>query len=158
MKLSLRNAFKKDEKDIARILVESYNIDSFEEGIHVFRSEKEKGWNFLVAVTEGRVVGLLSWAMKGLPKHGLIELDRIAVAQDFRGKGVAAKLFGFMEEKAKDFFSLKGSRLRKLFLFTHEDNTAAISFYKKMGMQVDAVLKDHYYKGKNELVMRKFFE
>ncbi len=155
--LILRKAEEKDSKEIAEILKESYSIKSVEEGLKVFENETKKGWNFILAESEGKVIGLISWAMKGLPRHGLIELDRIAVAKDFRGTGVAKKLFDSIELEAKEFFVSQGSRLRKLFLFTHEDNERAISFYEKMGMEKDALLKNHYYDNKNELVLRKFF-
>jgi len=156
-KIILRKALDKDEKEIASVLEQGYSIESVEEGIEVFRNEKSKGWNFIVAESEGKVVALVSWAVKGLPRHGLIELDRIAVAKDFRGAGIAIKLFDSVGEQAKEFFESKGKKLRKLFLFTHEDNERAISFYKKMGMEKEAVLKNHYYEGRNEIVMRKFY-
>jgi len=158
MDLILRKALEKDEKEIAKVLEQGYSIKSVEEGIEVFGNEAKKGWIFLVAEADKKVVGLVSWQMKGLPRHGLIELDRIAVLTDFRGKGIAKKLFDFIESDAKQFFESKNEKLRKLFLFTHEDNDRAISFYKKMGMEKDAVLKNHYYYNKNEIVMRKFYE
>ena len=158
MEIILRKAEKKDEKEIALILEQGYSIQSVEEGTEVFREETIKGWNFLVAESEGKVIGLVSWAMKGLPRHGLAELDRIAVLPEFRGKGIAKKLFDFVESEAKNFFESNQSSFRKLFLFTHEDNERAVSFYSKMGMEKDAILKNHYYYNKNELVMRKFFK
>jgi len=157
-KIFLRKATEKDAQKIAIVLEEGYSIKSVEEGIEVFNNETKKGWNFLVAESEGKIIGIVSWAMKGLPRHGLAELDRIAVSPDFRGKGIARKLFDFVESEAKEFFSAKGEKLRKLFLFTHEDNEIAISFYEKMGMEKDALLKNHYYENKNELVMSKFFK
>ncbi|MFH1664177.1 MAG: GNAT family N-acetyltransferase [archaeon] len=157
MDFVLRKALENDAGEIAVILEQGYSIKSVEEGLKVFSNEKSKGWNFLVAESNAKVVGFVSWQMKGLPRHGLIELDRIAVSRDFRGKGVAGKLFGFMEEQAKQFFSSENEKLRKLFLFTHEDNKTAISFYEKMGMEKDALLKNHYYGNKNEIVMRKFY-
>lgn len=158
MEITLRKALEKDEKEIGKVLEQGYSIKTVEEGIKVFNEERKKGWNYLVATLNGKIIGIVSWAMKGLPRHGLIELDRIAVSTEFRGKGVARKLFDFVEQDAKEFFEEKGEKLRKLFLFTHEDNNRAISFYNKMGMEKDAVLKNHYYGNKNELVMRKFFE
>jgi ribosomal-protein-alanine N-acetyltransferase len=158
MEVFLRKAIKKDSKEIAKVLMLGYSIESIEEGIQVFENEKSKGWNFIVAEIEGKVIGLVSWAMKGLPRHGLIELDRIAVLPEFRGKGISKKLFDAVELNAKPFFESNKGKLRKLFLFTHEDNLRAISFYKKMGMQEDALLKDHYYNGRNELVLRKFYD
>ena len=35
---------------------------------------------------------------------------------------------------------------------THENNFIARDFYEKMGMKLEAVLPNHYYEGKNELV------
>ncbi len=39
---------------------------------------------------------------------------------------------------------------------THADNTAAQAFYRKMGFEAEATLKDHFYKGKDEIVMALF--
>ncbi len=158
MNLILRKSEQKDAQEIALILREGYSIQSIEEGLKVFENETKKEWNFISAEFNGKVIGIVSWAMKGLPRHGLIELDRIAILPEFRGKGIAKKLFDSVEVHAKKFFSLNNSRLRKLFLFTHEDNQRAIAFYSKIGMHKETVLKDHYYKGKNELVMAKFFD
>ncbi|PIN99186.1 MAG: hypothetical protein COT90_00645 [Candidatus Diapherotrites archaeon CG10_big_fil_rev_8_21_14_0_10_31_34] len=158
MQINLRKAEEKDSQGIGKVLEQGYSIKSVEEGIQVFRNETAKGWSFIVAESQGKVIGLVSWAMKGLPRHGLIELDRIAVSKEFRGKGIAKKLFDFVESEAKEFFSSKKEKLRKLFLFTHEDNERAISFYTKMGLEKDALLKNHYYDNKNELVMSKFFK
>ena len=158
MEINLRKATEKDEQEIGEVLEQGYSIKTVEEGINVFRNETAKGWNFIVAESQEKVVGIVSWAMKGLPRHGLAELDRIAVSLEFRGKGVAKKLFDFVESEAREFYSAKGENLRKLFLFTHEDNERAISFYTKMGLEKDAVLKNHYYDNKNELVLSKFFK
>ena len=92
MDFVLRKALENDAKELAVILEQGYSIKSVEEGLKVFSNEKSKGWNFLVAESNAKVVGFVSWQMKGLPRHGLIELDRIAVSRDFRGKGVAGKL------------------------------------------------------------------
>jgi len=158
MQINLRKAEEKDSQGIGKVLEQGYSIKSVEEGIQVFRNETAKGWSFIVAESQGKVIGLVSWAMKGLPRHGLIELDRIAVSPEFRGKGVAKKLFDSLEKNARTFFVSENSKLRKLFLFTHEDNERAISFYTKMGLEKDALLKNHYYDNKNELVMSKFFK
>jgi len=158
MQINLRKAEEKDSQGIGKVLEQGYSIKSVEEGIQVFRNETAKGWSFIVAESQGKVIGLVSWAMKGLPRHGLIELDRIAVSKEFRGKGIAKKLFDSLEKNARTFFVSENSKLRKLFLFTHEDNERAISFYTKMGLEKDALLKNHYYDNKNELVMSKFFK
>ncbi len=94
--------------------------------------------------------------MHGTPKHGLCELDRIAVLPEERGKGVGAMLFDALLKDAENFFLLNDSQLRKIFLFTHENNSTATDFYKKLGFTKEAVLKNHYYKGINEVVFSLF--
>jgi ribosomal protein S18 acetylase RimI-like enzyme len=154
--MEYRRAIATDARGIAAILAQSYNIASAEEGEAVFREECGRGICYLVAVEGGQVVGLTSWMVHGLPKHGLAELDRIAVSPALRGQGVAAGLFQALLADADAHYGAHGGRLRKLFLMTHADNLRAQAFYQKMGFVVEATLKDHYYQGKDELVMSLF--
>ena len=95
--------------------------------------------------------------MHGLPKHQLCELDRIAVLPEYRGKGIAQKLFNSMVKDAKVFYKKNKSKLRKLYLLTHADNTRAHKFYEKLGFKHETTLKQHYYKNKDECVYSRFF-
>lgn len=154
--MEYRRAVEADGPGIAAALVQSYNIDSPEEGERAFREEGRRGLRYLVAVEEGGVAGLISWVPHGLPKHELAELDRIAVNPQWRGRGVAAGLFGALLGDADAYFGAHGHRLRKLFLMTHADNAVAQAFYRKMGFQAEAALRDHFYSGKDEIVMSLF--
>jgi len=156
--MEFRKATVIDKEGIANVLKESYNIDSIEEGIKVFEDERIKGHNYIVAVSEGKIVGLTTWLMHGLFKHGLAELDRIALLPDFRGKGVSKKLFDSLVKEAKDKYSKKGSKLRKLYILTHSDNSRAQAFYTKMGLKHETTLKKHYYDDKDEYVFSMFFD
>jgi ribosomal-protein-alanine N-acetyltransferase len=155
--MEFRKAKKSDEKGIAHVLMKSYNINSLKEGIDAFRAEMKKGHNFVVAVENGKIIGIASWVSHGLPKHQLAELDRIAVLPEYRGKGVSDKLFRFLLEDVKNFYISKKSKLRKFFVLTHADNKRAQEFYKRVGFRFEAKLKDHYYKDKDEYVMSMFF-
>ena len=66
---TIRNAKEQDKEGIANVLVESYNIDNIEEGIQVFQNETIKQHNFIVAEKDGKIIGLTTWLMHGLPKH-----------------------------------------------------------------------------------------
>jgi len=153
----IRNAITEDREGVADVLMQSYNIESAEEGMEVFSNEKKKGSNFIVAEQDGKVVGIASWAIKGLPKHQLAELDRIAVVPECRGKGIARKIFSMLIEEANKFYKEKNKKLRKLYLCTHADNLRAQAFYIKLGFRHEATLKDHYYPGKDEMVFSMFF-
>jgi len=153
----IRKATIQDAEAIALVLKESYNIDSISEGTEVFTEELAKGNRYLVCIEDGKLAGFVTWYVHGLAKHGLCELDRIAVLPDFRGKGVAKQLFDGLVDDAKKWYSKRGGALRKLYLNTHDDNPRAQKFYEKMGFSHEVTLKDHYYKGKDERVYSIFF-
>ena len=149
-----RHATDDDKEAIALILSKCYNMNGIEEARETYEREKSK--TYIVAEENDIIIGIVSWIMHGTPKHGLCELDRIGVAPEKRGNGVGSALFEALIKDAENFFLLNGSQLRKIFLFTNEDNAKAIDFYKKLGFSKDALLRNHYYEGKNELVLSMF--
>ena len=155
--MKIRKAKSKDAKGIANVLVQSYNIADLNEGILVFKNEAKKFYNYIVAEENGKIIGIVTWLMHGLAKHQLCELDRIAVLPEYRGKGVSKKLFDEMVNDAKRFYEKNNSKLRKLYLLTHSDNTRAHKFYEKLGFRHETTLKEHYYKDKDEYVYSIFF-
>ena len=157
MKMKIRKATSKDAKGIANVLVQSYNIKGLNKGVHVFKNEIKKNHNYIVAEEKGKITGIVTWLMHGLPKHQLCELDRIAVLPEYRGKGIARKLFNALIKDAKSFYKKNKSKLRKLYLLTHADNIRAHKFYEKLGFKHETTLKQHYYKDKDEYVYSMFF-
>ena len=155
--MKIRKAASKDAKGIANVLVQSYNIKKLQEGMDVFKSETKKFHNYIIAEEKGKIIGIVTWIMHGLPKHQLCELDRIAVLPEFQGKGIARKLFEALVRDAKAYFKDNNSKLRKLYLLTHSDNTKAHKFYEKLGFKHETTLKEHYYKGKDEFVYSIIF-
>src|SRR3989338_7582273 len=121
MKMKFRKATAKDAIGIATVLKECYNIHSIEEGVKVFQEEVQKKHHYIVADDDGRLAGLTTWKMHGLPKHQLSELDRIAVLPEYRGKGVAHDLFKALVKDANEEYKKHGFKLRKLYILTHAD-------------------------------------
>ena len=156
--MKFRKATLKDAEGIANVLKQSYNIKDLKEGIDVFKNETKKLHNYIVAEHNKKVIGIVTWAMHGLPKHQLCELDRIAVLPEYRGKGIAKELFNALVNDAKSFYKKNNSKLRKLYLLTHHDNVRAHNLYEKLGLKHETTLKEHYYKGKDELVYSMFFD
>jgi ribosomal-protein-alanine N-acetyltransferase len=155
--MKLRKARKSDAEGIALVLKTSYNIDSLEEGKEAFMNELKKGINYTVAEDNGKILGITTWLIHGLHKHGLIELDRIAVLPEFRGKGISKQLFDALVKDAKKEFEKKGEKLRKLFLLTHASNERAHLFYERMGLRHETTLRKHYYDNEDEWVYSMFF-
>ena len=155
--MKIRTATSKDAKSIANVLVQSYNIKDLKEGIEVFKNETKKFHHYIVAEENGKIIGIVTWLMHGLPKHQLCELDRIAVLPEYRGKGVARKLFQALLKDSKQFYKKNKSKLRKLYLLTHAGNARAQRFYEKLGFKHETTLKQHYYQNKDEYVYSMFF-
>ena len=155
--MKFRKANAKDAVGVATVLKECYNIDSIKEGVNVFTSEVAKKYNFIVADDNGRIAGLTTWQMHGLPKHQLCELDRIAVLSEYRGKGLGKALFRALVKASNEEYKKHGFKLRKLYILTHADNKKAQAFYKKLGCKHETTLKSHFYKGKDEFVFSRFF-
>ena len=155
--MKIRKAAIKDANGIANVLVQSYNIKNLNEGIETFKNEIKKFHKYIVAEEKGKIIGIVTWLMHGLPKHQLCELDRIAVLPEYRGKGVSRKLFDALIKDAKSFYKKNKSKLRKLYLLTHSDNARAHKFYENLGFKHETTLKEHYYKDKDEYVYSMFF-
>jgi len=153
----LREASYDDKEQIAEVLLDFYNMNDYDEAIKSFTTELEKDFHYLVAEEDGKIIGLVTWLMHGLPKHGLFELDRICILSDARGKGVGRKLVDKLILDARKWYDKEGESIRKLYLLTHEDNKNAHVFYEKVGFAHDATLKDHYYKNQDERVYVIFF-
>ena len=155
--MKYRNVTLKDAKGIGKVLLASYNISSLKEATAVFANESKKGHHYIVAIGEGKIAGIVTWKMHGLPKHQLAELDRIAVLPEYRGAGIAQQLFQALILDCKAHYKKQKSKLRKLFLLTHDDTIRAHKFYEKLGFKHETTLKDHYYKGCDERVYSMFF-
>ena len=155
--MKIRKSKSSDAKGIANVLYQSYNIENIKEGIEVFKNEVKKYHNYIVAEEKGKITGIITWVMHGLPKHQLAELDRVAVLPEYRGKGVSRQLFDFMIRDLKSFYKSKRYALRKLYILTHADNVRAHRFYEKLGFRHETTLKEHYYRNRDEWVYSMFF-
>ena len=146
-----------DKNEIAEVLLDFYNMNDLNEAINAFSSELEKHFHYLVAIEQDKIIGLITWLMHGLPKHGLFELDRICILSESRGKGIGSKLVNKLVDDARSWYKEQGGSIRKLYLLTHEDNLSAHNFYEKIGFKYESTLEDHYYTGKDERVYSMFF-
>ncbi len=155
--MQIRKATLEDAEQISEVLISFYNMGNNEEAKETFLNEVKKGHHYIVAEENGKITGLVTWLMHGLPKHMLAELDRIVVLPESKGKGVGKALLEELKKDADNGYKKHGFRLRKLYLLTHADNKDAQSFYEKIGFRHETTLKKHYYKDKDEFVYSMFF-
>ena len=153
----LRKATYDDKDQVAKVLLDFYNMNDVDEAIQSFNNELDKDFHYIVAEEGRKIIGLVTWLMHGLPKHGLFELDRICILSEARSKGVGRKLVDTLIDNASEWYNKEGEKIRKLYLLTHEDNKNAHSFYEKVGFSHETTLKDHYYKDQDERVYVMFF-
>ena len=151
-----RKAEHKDRDQIAGVLLDFYNMENAEEAVRTFETELNKDFHYIVAMENEKIIGLVTWIMHGLPKHGLFELDRICLLSGSRGKGVGKNLIDVLIDDARTWYENNEAVIRKLYLLTHEDNTNAHIFYEKVGFIHETTLKDHYYKKQDERVYSMF--
>lgn len=84
-----------------------------------------------LATDNERIVGVIFCGHDG--RRGFI--NHLAVAPDFRHKGVASKLIHLTEER------LKNLGIKKEALFVLNENESAMAFYEKTGWQEEKIVK-----------------
>jgi len=155
--MKTRHAIADDSEAIAKLLAACYNMKGVEEARET-SLKVQASFTYIVAEDPLHgIIGMISWKMHGTPKHGLCELNRIAVLPHMRKNGAGRALFEALQKDAENFFLVNDSQLRKIFLFSHETNDSAKKFYESIGFRKEAVLQNHYYDGVNEAVYSMFF-
>ena len=155
--MNFRKAKLWDTSKISKLLIKGFNITSTKEAKNVFLNERKRD-TFIVAEDNGKINGLISWGVRGQPKHQLVRIARIAILDSPKRQEVSEGLLRTATEEADKFFKKQNLKLRKMFAMVRSTNKKLKSFYKKMGFIQEATLKDHYYKGDDEYILSLFFE
>lgn len=126
-----------------------YNLCNYleQEHIDVIKEQRSPKGNCLnnldkfkyvfIAYDNLKPIGCL--AMKDIV-DGVVELGRLYVLPEYRNQGVATKLFGIAENKAKE------NNAKKLILDTYKRFESAINLYKKLGFyEIDNYITDSPY-------------
>jgi ribosomal protein S18 acetylase RimI-like enzyme len=128
----------------------------------MLRRELLEGQRFLVALENRGIIGFVSWRMVGAMRHGLAELTHIGLSP-FRDRGnpenrhLADRLLGAMEQDAVAVYHNLGGRLRKVFIFTHAENTRAHALYQRNGYGYEATIPSFFRDGVDEHYFSKTF-
>ncbi|MBN2111893.1 GNAT family N-acetyltransferase [Candidatus Woesearchaeota archaeon] len=152
-----RKAEASDAEQVAKVLVENYNIKDEDEAKKVFIEELSR-YNYVVALDKDKIIGMGCWRVQGLPKHQLAEIGRVATLPEYQGKGNTTAIFERMVQEADKFYKTHNTKLRKVYAYVHSSNKKAQEFYERLGLIKEAVLKDHYYDGEDEYVYSMFMD
>lgn len=103
--------------------------------------------HYYVAIVEGHAVGYMGmWSLSG---EG--HITNVAVARDYRRKGIAKALISHFTEIAKR------ENLEFMTLEVRASNTPAIALYKSFGFTEAGVRKKYYDNKEDAYLLTKFF-
>ncbi|MFA5135098.1 MAG: hypothetical protein WC505_04945 [Patescibacteria group bacterium] len=154
---TIRRASRQDSQQVSDLLAKKFSFPSLAIAEKTFRNECAYQ-HYRIAEEHGRVVGLVSWKTEGLLSHGVAELCRLALdAAPADTEYVKEMLFDQVIAEADYFYKQRGFRLRKIFSMIHADNREIKEFFLNKGMQQEAILRNHYHNGTDELIFSLFF-
>jgi len=155
--IRVRKASLKDSRAVSRLLKQKYNFNSLAEARAAFVAEFWHGNHFRIADINGKVVSLASWCPESRLKYGVVELTRLAVDNTLSSPHeVKEALFDVIMAEADYYYKEHGYHLRKVFSLIHADNKQVKEFFVDKGMRQEAILKNHFYPGRDELVFSLF--
>jgi putative acetyltransferase len=105
-------------------------------------TDTNNGSYYLVAVVDGRVVGMLSIdTFPNKPRRRHTGIIGISVHDEWQGKGVGAALMRAGIDLADNWLNLM-----RLELEVYTDNEAAIRLYEKFGFSHEGILRQHAFR------------
>jgi len=131
--MRIRNATRKDKKDISELYYELHPIEekeNKEKGLLVPIEKSKIRPVLLVAEEKKQIVGFV-WAhfiQYGFFKYGTI--DELFVKKEFRGKGIGSALLKKAIKKLQNF------KVKIILVGTEKENKEAVKLYKKVGFKL----------------------
>lgn len=110
----------------------------------------------IISVTNGKIIGTISWDTRGGLNDGVIELIGLGVSQNYRRQGIAKELVLTLITEAKDFFKVEGYKLRVIYFFMERDNKGGRAFYKHMGFREVSIVPA-FYPNDDAIIWIKYF-
>ena len=109
-----------------------------------------KGNNVFVLTAKGNILGVIGYSIDRY-ETGNYWLGWFYVHKDYQGKGYGKKLLEYVIKKLKD----KG--VRKLFVDTssNEFYSKALTMYLDNDFKIEAVIRDYYGKGEEQIILSK---
>jgi GNAT superfamily N-acetyltransferase len=127
-------------------------VDTVDELFQGYLSDPVKsGYNYLSCRKDGQLAGFACWGPTAL-SHGTVDLYWICTDKAFQGQGIAAALFGAVEENARE----AGRWQLVIWTSSKPEYAQARRFYLKMGCDLTVQIADFYDRGDDLCVyMRK---
>jgi ribosomal protein S18 acetylase RimI-like enzyme len=141
----IRDAVESDRTALVQMYLQ--DVENEDKKARAFAEALLNGLNTLVCIQETRVLGSLSWDIRGGVEDGVIELVSMGVTEDFRRQGVGRALVQAMKESATECFAAEGQHLRFIYLFMEKENQSARKFYRSVGFREVCTIPTMYPHG-----------
>ncbi len=148
--LKIKKISEKDINFAEEIInkVREFNEKDIKTCLNVFKNIGKEEYEGIGVLNGDKLLGFILFSENSL-SEGVIELLWIVVDPEFQGKGLAEVLFmEFLNEIRK-----KNARL--IVLETSERHARARGFYRKMGFEREAEIKDFYRIGESKEIWVK---
>jgi L-phenylalanine/L-methionine N-acetyltransferase len=101
-------------------------------------AEPPRGTHDMVAVVDGRVVGMLGLHLEQGARRRHAASFGMAVHDDFQGQGIGSALMRAMVDLADNWLGLQ-----RVELAVYTDNQAAIHLYQKFGFEIEGTARGY---------------
>ena len=149
--ITVRKPTEADVDMMGKFMEECYKTTHTGQGKDVYLNEHGRGHHFFVLEKDGEVKGIGSWTLRGLVHHEVIRINRLGICSR-DDIALAKPLFRAMAEDADKFFKEQGFKLRKCFQLVHSTDAPMVEILESLGLEKEAVIKEHFWKGVDELV------
>jgi RimJ/RimL family protein N-acetyltransferase len=95
---------------------------------------------FVIAEYEGKIIGNLNFSGETKPRTKHKGEFGVSVLKEFWGNGIAYELIKGLIQWAKE-----GGKIKKINLLVREDNERAVKVYKKLGFEVEGLIKRSFF-------------
>jgi len=100
---------------------------------------------FVARNEKDRVIGYIQWIQKsGFRQDAIIELEQIAVHQDYQGIGIGEKLIRESLSSVRAYLDDNHSKLKSILITTRADNKSQKLYKKTLDAKVVSVIKGLY--------------
>ena len=155
--MDIRKTTEKDADMMGKFMENCYKTTHLGQGREVYLHEYKRGHQFFVLEVDSQPKGIGSWTLRGLPHRKVIRINRLGVSKK-EDIAYAKPLFRALAEDADQYLKSKGFKLRKVFQLVHSNDQPMIDILESLGLEREAVIKEHFWKGINEFVYSMFLE
>ena len=138
----IREAIETDRASLVQMYLQDVEKDEKRAG--AFADNLLNRMNTIVCIQDSRVIGSLSWDIRGGVEDGVIELVGMGVTQEHRRRGIGRALVEAMRETATERFAAGGQHFRFIYLFMERGNQMARRFYRSVGFMEVCMIPSMY--------------